>query len=209
MCSSSLKWSWGIFLELSIRICRLVKFRLALEANLELFSYALIIVFSFLMWLVSLSEDNWTFKSKIRPDGRKYFKINFLSETLLRFHSWKQSNLWRCTFLNQTTPEQNQVIPFMQQKSTDLCQEKPAEPPRAASYLCQLLHQLVAPAPVPAGVGAVLLRFHGCPTPSAPLLLFLASPVHGSAFLERTMLSGLSKPKAAGGLCFQVKMDLV
>lgn len=45
-------------MELLARICVLVKFELALEANLKLFSYALIIVLSFLIWLVSLSEDN-------------------------------------------------------------------------------------------------------------------------------------------------------
>lgn len=45
-------------MELLARICGLVKFELALVADLKLFSYALIIVFSFLIWPLSLSEDN-------------------------------------------------------------------------------------------------------------------------------------------------------
>lgn len=87
-----MKGGWRIFLELSIRICSLVKFELVPVANLQSFSYALRIVFSFLTWLASSLEDNWTFKSMIWPDGRKYFKMNFLSEAVLCLCSRSHKN---------------------------------------------------------------------------------------------------------------------
>lgn len=108
----------------------------------------------------------------------------------------------RCTFLNQTTPERNQVIPSYS-RSQQLSAKKNQRSHRAQpSYLRRLPRRPAAPRRVPAGAGAAVPCLRERPTPRAPPILLAASATrgrHGSALAASTVLSGLRRRVVLSG----------